>query len=99
MLLVVGAAIALVPVSSTGGERYDCGPALTSTFRLVEPADPDRFVPVSPGADAGVSARVDCQDAAFRPTVSGLLLAAVGGVLVVLGRRAQSAAAVRPWAG
>lgn len=92
MLAVLGAVLLVLPVSSTGGDRFDCGPAASTMFRLTQPQPPDRFVPSEPGSDVGLSAFVDCQLSGYKRVVVAVPVTLLGSALLWSRRRQRDRA-------
>ena len=80
-MLLLGVLAWLVPTSSSGFVRFDCGPAITAAFKITRPANPDRFIPLHPGGDTGTVASQSCQMRSGIPVLLGgvaLLVGAAG---------------------
>ncbi len=80
IVLLIGALAWLVPLSSSGAIRFDCGPAITAAFGITRPPDPDRFIPQHPGGDTGTVASQSCKLRSALPVVIGAVALLVGGV-------------------
>src|SRR5947209_12083015 len=85
VLLLLGGLAWLAPTSSSGGVRFDCGPAITAAFKITRPANPDRFIPANPGGDSGTTASQSCQMRSAVPVL-------VGGVALLVGTVGLTAA-------
>lgn len=79
VVLLLGLVAWLVPTSSTG-VRFDCGPAITAAFGLTRPADPNRFIPQTPGGDTGTVASQSCKMRSALPVLFGGVALLVGTV-------------------
>lgn len=92
MVAAVLALLLLLPVTSDGGERFDCGPAVTTAFGLTRPPEGDVDVGLDVGGEPMYVARwTTCRRAAIERMILSAELVIAATVILVVRRRRQSA--------